>query len=281
LIGRYKFDVSPATDDRPFFFDFFKWQALPELLERRTVGGAALLDWGYLILLATLAQALILSLVLILAPLRFLGASSAPPTDRWRVAVYFLAIGLAFLFVEIASIQRFILFLSHPVYAVAVVLCGFLVFAGLGSGMSPQLSAWLASRSASATRSRVWPRVGPLDLAVGGIMVVALIYLFILPPLFRLLVALPDAPKIVITLLLIAPLAFAMGMPFPLALSRVSARAPALVPWAWGINGCASVLSAVLATLLAMNVGFTQVTLIAIALYLVAAATLRAPLAGE
>jgi hypothetical protein len=82
-------------------------------------------------------------------------------------------------------------------------------------------------------------------------------------------------------LLLIAPLAFCMGMPFPLALSRVSAWAPGLMPWAWGINGCASVLSAILATLLAMNVGFTCVMLIAITLYLVAAATFQKPLAGE
>ena len=109
----------------------------------------------------------------------------------------------------------------------------------------------------------------------------ALLYLLILPPLFRLLVALPDAPKIAIAFLLIAPLAFCMGMPFPLALSRVSACAPGLVPWAWGVNGCASVLSAILATLLAMNIGFTCVMLLAIALYLVAAASLRAPLAGE
>jgi spermidine synthase len=107
FLGRYKFDVSPTTDDRPYFFDFFKWQALPELLERRALGGAALLDWGYLILLATLAQAGVLSLVLILAPLRFYRASPASSLDRWRVAIYFLAIGLAFLFVEIASIQRF------------------------------------------------------------------------------------------------------------------------------------------------------------------------------
>ena len=108
----------------------------------------------------------------------------------------------------------------------------------------------------------------------------ALLYLFLLP-LFRLLVALPDAPKIAIALLLIAPLAFCMGMPFPLALSRVAASASGLVPWAWGVNGCASVLSAILATLLAMNIGFTWVMLIAIALYLVAAVTFRAPLAGE
>ncbi len=285
FLGRYKFDVSPTTDDRPYFFDFFKWQALPELLERRALGGAALLDWGYLILVSTLVQAVVLSVVLILAPLRFYRVSSAPSADKWRVAAYFLTIGLAFLFIEIASIQRFILFLGHPVYAIAVVLCGFLVFAGLGSGTSPRLAAWVAPGHASATtrgwRGRLQPRLGALDLAVAGIVVVALLYLLILPPLFRLLVALPDAPKIAIAFLLIAPLAFCMGMPFPLALSRVSACAPGLVPWAWGVNGCASVLSAILATLLAMNIGFTCVMLLAIALYLVAAASLRAPLARE
>src|SRR5262245_9386611 len=285
FLRRYKFDISPTTDDRPYFFDFFKWQALPELLERRALGGAALLDWGYLILLSTLVQAVGLSLVLILVPLRFYRASSAPSADRWRVGAYFLAIGLAFLFVEIASIQRFILFLSHPVYATAVVLCGFLVFAGLGSGISQQLAAWAAPGHGGATtkgwRGPLRSRLSALELSVGGIVAIALLYLFLLPPLFRLLVALPDAPKIAIALLLIAPLAFCMGIPFPLALSRVSSCAPALVPWAWGVNGCASVLSAILATLLAMNLGFTCVMLIAIALYFVAAAIFRAPLTGE
>jgi spermidine synthase len=284
FLARYKFDISPATDDRPYFFDFFKWQALPELLERRTLGGAALLDWGYLVLISTLAQAVILSLLLILAPLRLYRANSAPSADRWRVAGYFLTIGLAFLFVEIASIQRFILFLSHPIYATAVVLCGFLVFAGLGSGLSPRLVIWAARQRACATRGlrrTVPPHFGALDLSIGGIVAVALLYLFLLPPLFRSLVALPDTARIAISLLLIAPLAFCMGMPFPLALSRVAAAAPGLVPWAWGVNGCASVLSAILATLLAMNIGFGCVMFIAIALYLAAAAMLRGPLVSE
>jgi spermidine synthase len=282
FLARYKFDVSPATDDRPYFFDFFKWRALPELLERRALGGAALLDWGYLILMATLVQAGVLSLLLILAPLRLYRANLAPSGNRGRVAAYFLMIGLAFLFVEMASIQHFILFLSHPIYATAVVLCGFLVFAGLGSGFSPRLVAWAARDRAGATtnvRSRpYWRRFSALDLAIVGIVAIALLYLFLLPPLFRLLVAVPSPAKIAVALLLIAPLAFCMGMPFPLALSRVAASAPRLVPWAWGINGCASVLSAVLATLLAMNIGLTTVMLIAIALYLVAAVTFRAPL---
>ena len=77
FLARYKFDVSPATDDRPYFSDFFKWQALPELLERRSLGGAALLDWGYLILISTLVQAAILSLLLILMPLRLYRANFA------------------------------------------------------------------------------------------------------------------------------------------------------------------------------------------------------------
>jgi len=287
----YKFDIAPTTDNRPYFFDFFKWRALPELLERRALGGAALLDWGYLVLAATLIQAAALALLLILAPLLWLGRERREPAAadlaRWRVALYFLAIGLAFLFIEIASIQRFVLFLGHPVYAIPVVLCGFLFFAGLGSGIAPTLTARLEALRA---RSPQRPSIGAADrllrcflhvrhpalaLAVAGIGTAALMHLVLALPLFRWLMPLPDALKIAVSLALIAPLAFFMGMPFPLALARVAATRPALVPWAWGINGCASVLSAVLAILLAMSLGFNAVIVIAIALYVVAAATLR------
>jgi hypothetical protein len=114
-----------------------------------------------------------------------------------------------------------------------------------------------------------------LALAVAGIVAAAVLHLVAAPSLFRWLMPLPDALKIAVSLVLIAPLAFFMGLPFPLALVRVAAARPGLVPWAWGINGCASVLSAILAILLAMSLGFSAVLLIAIGLYLVAAATLR------
>src|ERR1043166_3635254 len=152
----YKFDITPTTDDRPYFFDFFKWRALPEILQRRALGGAALLDWGYLVLAATLVQAAALAVVLILAPLLWLGGDRPGPAAvlaRWRVVLYFLAIGFDFLFIEIASIQRFVLFLGHPVYAIPVVLCGFLFFAGLGSGVAPKLSAHLETLRARLPRS--------------------------------------------------------------------------------------------------------------------------------
>jgi hypothetical protein len=253
-IASYKFAIAPATDDQPFFYDFFKWRYLPELLRLRTQGAAAMLDMGYLILLATLAQAVILSLVLILAPLAIRRHRFGSAVPKARTSLYFLAIGLAFLFIEIAYIQRFILFLGHPLYAVAVVLAGFLVFAGVGSAFAPRLDARL--------------RLGALPLAVGGIAVIALGYLVVLPPVFDALIARPDPTKIAVSLALIAPLAACMGMPFPLGIARLAGADGELVPWAWGINGCASVVAAVLATLLAIHFGFTAVVSCAVALYL-------------
>ncbi|TIV07641.1 MAG: SAM-dependent methyltransferase, partial [Mesorhizobium sp.] len=148
FIGRYKFAIAPATDNRPYFFDFFRWRALPELLALRTQGGAAMLDWSYLILVTTLVQAAILSAVLILLPLWIRRDALGKALHRLRFGLYFLALGLAFLFIEIAFIQRFVLFLGHPFYAVAVVLAGFLAFAGLGSAVAARWAAAVGRGSA-------------------------------------------------------------------------------------------------------------------------------------
>ena len=251
-----------ATADRPYFFHFFKWRTLPEFLSLRARGGLPLLEQGYLILIATLAQAVVASIFLILLPLwlgKGRGSEASVPgagRERFRVLVYFFSLGLAFLFIEMAFIQKFILFLSHPLYAVGVVIAGFLLFAGLGSTCCGRLSG---DRTV-------------LVRAVAGICVLALLYLALLPVLCRQLIQLPDPVKVVVTLLLIAPLGFCMGMPFPLGLARLSGRAPGLVPWAWGINGCASVISAILATLLATHFGFSMVVGSAACLYLLALA---------
>jgi spermidine synthase len=274
FLERYKFDLRPAWDDRPYFFDFFKWRSLSEFLDLRTRGGAGLLEWGYLILLATLLQAALLSVVFILLPLWLRGGSLVPQADRGPVFVYFFGLGLAFLFLEIAFIQRFIVFLSHPLYTIAVVICSFLVFAGLGSGLAPRLQEKLAK--AGFGKGSQAKAISAIDVAVLAIASLGLVYLVALPALFRTFMPWPDPAKVVISVLFIAPLAFAMGMPFPLGLSRVSARVPQLVPWAWGVNGCASVLSAVLAMMLAIHFGFTVVVAIAVALYVTVALVFRA-----
>ncbi|MFQ5565824.1 MAG: hypothetical protein ACE5EU_05620 [Paracoccaceae bacterium] len=264
LIAGYKFDIAPATDDRPYFFDFFKWASLPELLALGPAGGAALLELGELIVAAALVQAVVLGLALVLLPLRARRYRGKPGRTAWRFGAYFTALGIAFLFIEIAYIQKLVLFLGHPIYAVSVALAGFLVFAGLGAGVSAKLERRLGRAGLSA-----------IDAAVAGIAVVALCYLVALPPLFGALSGLADPLRIAVSLALIAPLAFFMGMPFPLGLARAARADPDLVPWAWGLNGCASVVSAAAATLVAMHFGFSAAVVAAVGLYLLAALTLR------
>jgi hypothetical protein len=258
---RYKFHITPATDDRPYFFHFFKWAALPELMALHRQGGIALLESGYVLLIATLLQATVAAFLLILLPLLAWRHHRRVLPYRWSAGGYFLALGLAFLFLEISFMQRFVLFLGHPLYAIAMVLSGFLLFAGLGSG-------------SAATLTQHFPRLTPtrlIVLAVGGISTFTLLSLWLYPPLFAWGSMLSPALKILLTLSLLAPLAFCMGLPFPLGLAQVAAHMPELVPWVWGINGCASVVSVILATLLAMHGGFTVVTLLAVGLYGMAA----------
>lgn len=268
FLRRYKYEITPATDDRPYFFHFFKWRVLPEMLALRGQGGLPLLEWGYVLLSATLLQASVVSVGLIVLPLWRLRRYAGALRYRRRIGVYFAALGVAFLFIEIAFIQRFILFLSHPLYATAVVLCAFLVFAGLGSGYAARLTR-RAQGMLDVQR--------PIAYAVAGIVSMALLYLVLLGPLFQRCLWLPGVAKIALTLVLIAPLAFCMGLPFPLGLAYVGTHIPAMIPWAWGINGCTSVLSAILATMLAMHYGFTVVVGLALGLYVLAAAVLRVP----
>jgi spermidine synthase len=268
FVQSYKFDIAPATDDKPHFFHFFRWRSLPELLSLKEQGGLPLLEWGYPVLVATLVQAALASLLLIGLPLAWVARTDARRSEpmplaasRGRVLVYFLAIGFAFMFIEIAFIQKFVLFLSHPLYAVAVVLFAFLLFAGIGSGVSTSLQQ--VGRE---------PALHPLAAVAIAIAVSAMLCLTLLPWLFQNAMGLPDPLRILISAALIAPLAFFMGMPFPLGLARVEASDARLIPWAWGINGCASVTGAVLATLLSIHVGFTAVVVAALVLYGVAAA---------
>ena len=256
---RYKFHIEPATDLQPYFYRFFKWSTLPEILELRGRGGTPLLESGYLTLAATLGQALLASAVLILLPLAVRRGAPTRRGLRGRTLLYFTAIGLGFLLVEIALLQRFLLFLGHPVYTAAVVLSGFLLFAGAGSAAAGALGRRFGERRALAG-------------AVAVVVALVGLYTVVLGPLFHALAAWPAPAKAAVSVALIAPVAAAMGLPFPLALARLSQLAPALLPWAWAVNGCASVLSAILAALLALHSGLDTVLWVAAGLYLLAAA---------
>lgn len=264
----YKFALAPATDDRPYFGDFFRWRSLPELWRLREEGSAVLLDSATLVLIGALLQALPLSLLLILLPLLALPRSADTASaafSRTRAGGYFLALGLGFMLIEIATLSRLTLLVGHPLLAAAVGLGGFLLFAGAGSLTAQRLLA----RTTDATREA--------GLAHGARWAVLAIGLGLAWQLATFALGhhhgagWPVSARALLGLLGIAPLAFAMGMPFPLGLARLAHTAPAFVPWAWGINGCASVLAAIGAVLLSMAIGLRATLLLALGLYALAA----------
>ncbi len=264
FIRRYKFNIRPATDDAPYFSIFLKWRSLPELLSLRERGGLPLVEWGYLFLIATLIQAVLAGTILILLPV-WIGRRAGPASlSRTRVGLYFLSLGLGFLFIEIAFIQKLILFLGHPLYALSVALAGFLVFAGLGSRFSPTLDGFCRPRGLSSIRA-----------AAAGIGLLSVSYLVALPPVFIHFATLSDTARIAISIGFIAPLAFLMGMPFPLGISILAKKTTDWIPWAWGVNGAASVLSPVLATILAIQWGFGAVVIAAVLCYGLASTGIR------
>lgn len=261
FVNNYKYNIYAVSDDNPYFSNSFKWSSLPELLRISGGGGIAMIGVGYPTLLFTLVQAMVAAAVLILLPLAFIKRNgSSTPARRRNIVAYFVCLGLAFLFIELAFIQKFTLILSQPLYAVAITLCAFLIFSGLGS-------LYVQHKLAAQQLHRV-PQL--LTRAVALIVTITLLYLIALPYLTDDIMAQSEPIRIATAVLLAAPLAFVMGMPFPLGLAATRHTDPQLMPWAWGINGCASVLSAILAILLAIEIGFSGVMLSAILLYTLA-----------
>ena len=245
----YPFQLEPAVDDRPYFFNFFRWDTLPSLVAEMGLQWIPFVEWGYVILLAVLAQATVASIGLVLAPLILVPDFRRPEYGRSKVALYFGCLGLGYLFLEIALIQKFTLFLSYPVLSATTVIASMLVFSGLGSLVSHRF---------------------PLSAVAAGIAILAFIYALALNPVLSILLEVRDAARVLIATILLAPIAFLMGMPFPCGLEQVKTKAAPLAPWAWAVNGCASVLAPPLATLLAMSFGFRAVMVSAAALYLLA-----------
>jgi len=266
FVQQYKFDIRPTTDNRPYFNNFFRWSSFEEFLTMPGQVGISMTGVGYPTLLFTMVQASVAAVVLILLPLLLVrtGKDKADKKiaagKRKNIVIYFLSIGLAFLFIEIAFIQKFTLILSQPLYAVAVALCAFLIFSGLGS--------LYVQRCMESAEFSIIPVL--LRRSVLLITIIAILYITFLPMLSSKIMALTESVRIISAFIIAAPLAFVMGMPFPLGMAALQQNSPHLMPWAWGINGCASVLSAVLAVLLAMEIGFNGIMLCAVILYLIA-----------
>ena len=185
-------------------------------------------------------------------------AKPASPFPRMQRAgrllpfVYFAGLGLGFLWVEIPLLQRFILYLDQPTYAFAAVLFAILVSSGIGSLASDMLRIPIAAAATLAAALSAAYALG-------------------LPPLFEATLGWPHLVRLALGVILLAPLGAAMGVPFPRAIRLLGETAPSVVPWAWAVNGSTSVVSAILATVLALSFGFTWVIVGGAAAYLAAA----------
>ena len=263
----YPFDVEPPHDDRPFFGHFFKWRQAPEVLAMaghtwQPFGGA-----GYFVLLALLALALVAAGTLILLPLAVRGRGEMRRGGPLGATMgYFALLGLGYLCVEIPLLQRFILFLGHPAYAMATVLFALLLFSGLGSLISRRVPLWLV--------------LTLLPVLVGG-------YALGLPFLLEATLAAPLGGRMLVAVVALAPLGLLMGMPFPKGLALLAQRAlsnsDTLIAWAWGVNGAVSVVASILAALLALSFGFSAVLAVGAVCYvgaLVMAGAIRVPPLG-
>ncbi|MHB9097714.1 MAG: polyamine aminopropyltransferase [Syntrophales bacterium] len=251
FIADYPFDIRPATDDRPYFAQFLRWRSIPELARLYGIRSFPFLEAGYLLVLLTLLLVGVASAVLIMLPLRFLRRRGG---CRMSTLIYFSGLGIGYMFVEIVLIQRFLLTFGNPIQAAAMVISGMLLFSGVGSLLSAR---------------RIGNRKRALTLFFLIILVI-LSYALVLTPLLQATIALPPAARIFLSLLIIAPAALLMGMPFPLGIRLLAGRGEQEIPWAWGINGCLSVVGSVLATVIAVELGFAWVMILAAMAYAMA-----------
>lgn len=254
-----RFHTEGVTLDRPYPWRSIAWDKVGRLLEEQGQRGWSYLDWTLILSLVTAGVATLLAFLFILAPLGRLPAIGRPFT-RVSVAAHFTALGLAYMLVELALFQRLILYLGEPVLTASLVFATFLIGSGIGSSMTPR-------DTGRTGLSRIYAA-----LAIGAL--VALIPFFAVDSISA--PALPLRLALLVALLL--PLAWAMGRPFPWALNRLEGQ-DRWIPWAWGINGFASVVAASLAPLISVHFGQHLTLAAGAACYLLAFVVARGRLA--
>jgi len=256
-VSSQAFDLRPVTDDRPAFYAILRLNDLPLLLARVQILPQA--EIGALVNLAVLAQAVVIALVVLLVPL------AAPRRTHGfahvlRPAVYFSALALGFLFLELFAIERASLFLNDRATGFSVVLAAMLAASGLGSFYSGHFAA--------RPNRTLW-----------GVVAAVAVWTALMAALGPALIAGADWPfavRLLLTVLALAPVSCALGLAFPLGLEQLR-HTPFLLPWAWGLNGAFSVVATPLANLLLRTIGLHAVLISAVALYALAALSFPAP----
>ena len=252
----YRYDVSPVSDDRPFFF----YTVQPrDLWNFATSANAESADYkinrAVPLLFALVAVSIGATLLILLLPRMLLGARLPREPGVVVFLLYFLCLGAGYILIQVALIQKFVLLLGHPTYALTVIVFSMLVASGAGSFFSNRITAGDDSR---------------LMQVLAGVAVCVALLAFSAPALVTGAVSWPLPAKVFTTMLAIAPAAFLMGMPFPSGLRRLEQRHSPSVRWAWSLNAAASVLGSGGAIILAIYAGLRATMLFGGALYLAA-----------
>jgi hypothetical protein len=256
FLADYPFDIAPVRDDGPFFHYFLKLGRIGDIYRLMGKKWQFFLEEGYVVP-AVFLQVATLSLLLLLMPLA--SGKTAPQQSSCGRGLlpYFALLGAGFMFVEIALIQKLILPLENPSYAVATVLAALLVSSGTGSFLSHRFAC------------------GKSPAAAVVIALLVIVYTLFLPAATAAMAPLALPVKFGLTFLLIVPLGLLMGIPFPAGLRVLGDANPLLIPWAWALNGCFSVLAPILAIMLATAAGFTAVLILGAAAYFLAFINLK------
>ncbi|HET8933494.1 MAG TPA: hypothetical protein VFN67_08650 [Polyangiales bacterium] len=249
LIDQFPLNIAPVNDDRPYFFNYLKWQSPFKSVEQ-IEAPTALSQGNPAFILTQLLLSVLLSAGLIVYPLA--RGQGFPRKQSRPFLWYFSALGIGFISVELAIIQKLTLFLGQPVYSLTVTLFGLLVFAGIGSLL-------IAERIEPGSRQANW-------IPIAIFVYLALLNLG-LPTLVDACIGAPLPVRIAVTLVLLAPLGMLLGVPFAYGLRVAQQVDPRIVPWAWAVNGCLSVVGSILSVVVSMNLGFSAVLWIASLIY--------------
>lgn len=258
----YIFDVMPVRDDNPFFHYYLKLKNISTIYKIMGEKWQYFIEEGY-ILPAVFIQVLFLSLILIILPATTRVKAKVDKKDNLNLSLglnllpYFAFLGTGFMFVEVSMVQRMIFLLENPSYAVATVLASILISSGIGSLLS----------------YRVIGLRRPAVTIVISLLIIA--YSVFLPAISDNISPYPMSVKILLAFLILMPLGLFMGIPFPTGLKILGGKNKSLIPWAWAINGCLSVLAPIVTIMLAIVIGFKIVLWIGALTYAMAFITLN------
>lgn len=285
FVAQFPFDVSPPTDDRPFFFDVLRWRDIFKKEFRQGSNYIFSINLKPLIMLGTLlATVCLMAFLFIVVPLAIQGRrreleDRPPRARRLGMLIYFTMLGLAYIIVELALMQKLTIFLGHPSYSLTVVLFTMLLASGLGSMAAPWVSGLRDTNDI-----RQW-RLGSRRLARTNfiLFLILLVTLVAADWVSEAFISAATPSRIILAGLTIAPAAFFMGMPFPLAIRVAANWNDAPLAWFWGINGAFSVCASVVTVALAHTIGLTGTFLAGATCYLVAsiAALAFSPIQAE